>query len=84
MSIRALLTLCFSRPVARRAGISALIVGAILVLINHGTAIRGGAVDQGRLLQILLTVLVPYVVSTVSSVITIVEMRKEQLPKASA
>jgi hypothetical protein len=84
MSIRVLLTLCFSGRVVRRAGVSALIVGAILVLINHGTAIREGIVDRGRLLQMLLTVLVLYVVSTVSSVITIVDVRKEQMPKTSA
>jgi hypothetical protein len=83
MSMRAVLTLCITRPVMQRAGVPALIVGAILVLINHGPAIREGTVDSGRLLQMLLTVLVPYVVSTVSSVITILDMQKEQLTKTS-
>lgn len=54
----------------RRASITALIVGIILITINHGAAILAGEVTRGRIIQMALTVLVPYTVSTVSSVAT--------------
>jgi hypothetical protein len=53
-----------------RAAITALIVGSILVAINHGDAILAGTMTTARTLRAALTVLVPYVVSTVSSVAT--------------
>ena len=55
---------------ARRAFLTALIVGVVLIAINHGAAIIAGQVTRARLLQMCLTVLVPYIVSTVSSVAT--------------
>ncbi|MBN1666797.1 MAG: nitrate/nitrite transporter NrtS [Anaerolineales bacterium] len=60
----------------RRATYSALIVGSILILINHSDALLRGELDPTRLYRIALTVIVPYVVSTVSSVIMIQEIRK--------
>jgi hypothetical protein len=57
------------RPsVVRRALVYAVIVGAILITINHGDAIIAGTVDRGRFVKMALTVLVPYCVSTLSSV----------------
>lgn len=55
-------------PVVRRAVASALVVGPLLIAINHGDAIVKGDVTGSRLLRIALTVLVPYAVSTFSSV----------------
>ena len=52
----------------RRALASALVVGPVLVAINHGDAILSGDVSPGRLLRIALTVIIPYAVSTFSSV----------------
>ena len=54
----------------RRAFITALIVGTVLIIINHGPAILHGQVSGFRILQMCLTYLVPYTVSTVSSVST--------------
>ncbi|MFI5314815.1 MAG: nitrate/nitrite transporter NrtS [Myxococcota bacterium] len=54
--------------VVRRALRTALLVGSILTAINHGEAILRGDVDGVRLFRICLTVLVPYAVSTTSSV----------------
>src|SRR6516165_3716526 len=54
----------------RRACITAVIVGGVLIAINHGQAILASAVTRGRLIQMCLTVVVPYVVSTASSVST--------------
>ena len=62
------LSLALSAPVIRRALKYALVVGAILITINHGDALIRGQVDSGRLLKMGLTVLVPYMVSTLSSV----------------
>ncbi len=70
------LRLCFSKNVMRRSFWTAIIVGAILVMINHGEAILHGQVTTGRIFQIILTVCVPYIVSTVSSVSTMLSLRK--------
>ena len=70
------LQLAFSGPVRRRALRIMLVVGAILITINHGDAILRGDVDGARLARILLTLAVPYIVSTVSSVAAMREMSK--------
>jgi len=58
-----------TRPsVVRRGLMYAIIVGMILITINHGDALLRGEITQGRLLKMALTVTVPYVVSTLSSV----------------
>ena len=71
-----LLALCFSRSVVRRATYSAIIVGSILIIINQSNALLHGDLDYMLLARIALTMIVPYVVSTVSSVTTIQELRK--------
>jgi len=57
-----------SPDVAARALKYAIVVGALLIAINHGTALLEGDVDSSLLWRMGLTVLVPYVVSTCSSV----------------
>ena len=58
-----------ARPdIVRRALGYAIVVGAILITINHGDALLAGQVSRGQVLKMLLTVLVPYCVSTASSV----------------
>ena len=54
--------------VVRRAVAYALVVGAVLIAINHGDALLRGEMDPLRLFRMGLTVLVPYCVSTASSV----------------
>jgi hypothetical protein len=60
--------LALSPRVVRRALLYALVVGAILIAINHGDALLAGQVGSERLWKMGLTVLVPYTVSTLSSV----------------
>ena len=60
-----------SGPIVRRAATSALIVGPILIVINHSDAITSGHISGVRLLRIALTFIVPYLVSTVSSVLAV-------------
>lgn len=68
-----------SRPrVVRRALGFAVVVGAILIAINHGDALARGELDATRLLQMALTVLVPYCVSTLSSVGALREALRER------
>ena len=51
----------------------AIIVGTVLVLINHSSAIFSFALTKQNILQIILTYLVPYGVSTYSSVQAILQ-----------
>ena len=62
------LRLAFQRSVVKRALKYAVIVGVVLISINHLDAILKHEVSRVRLLKMGLTVLVPYVVSTLSSV----------------
>ena len=62
------LRLAISGPVVRRALKYAVVVGAILIAINHWDALLEGDVSGGRLAKMVLTVCVPYLVSTLSSV----------------
>jgi uncharacterized membrane protein len=54
----------------KRAFLTALVVGLVLIAINQGAAIISGQLTRARFIQMCLTVLVPYIVSTVSSVST--------------
>jgi hypothetical protein len=62
------LELATSHGVVRRALLMSALVGALLISINHGDALLRGDVDAARLLKMGLTLLVPYCVSTYSSV----------------
>jgi len=59
------------RAVVVRALVVATIVGPILAMINHGEKILALDISQVDLWKIALTFLVPYSVSTVSSVLSI-------------
>lgn len=60
--------LALTDSVVRRALMCASVVGTILIGINHGDAILRGDLPTVRLLQMGLTAMVPYMVSTFSSV----------------
>jgi hypothetical protein len=63
--------------VVRRALWFALIVGVILIAINHGDALLRGEIGSVRTAKMGLTVVVPYVVSTISSVAAIRDGRRQ-------
>ena len=65
------LKLAMLRDVVRRATRTAMIVGLILTGINHGDEIVSGTLTRHGILQICLTIMVPYIVSTTSSVATL-------------
>ena len=62
------LSVACERGIVLRACKYAIVVGAVLITINHGDALLAGDLDLRRLLKMGLTLLVPYVVSTLSSV----------------
>jgi hypothetical protein len=71
------LALAASPSVVRRALLMAAVVGALLITINHGDALLRGELDRMRLFKMALTLLVPYCVSTYSSVGAMRAMRHE-------
>jgi hypothetical protein len=60
--------LAFRPTVIRRALKYAVVVGIVLISINHGDAIFRCELTPGRWFKMGLTVMVPYIVSTLSSV----------------
>ena len=74
-------TLAAHPATVRRALVTSLFVGTVLTAINHGPAILQGTVTGERIVQMLLTFVVPYVVSTVSSVSTRREMESAAKPR---
>jgi len=67
------------RNVALRATRVALVVGVILIAINQGDLLLAGDVDARTWLKIVLTPIVPYLVSTVSSVAALREVESTRL-----
>ena len=65
------LALALRRDVVARALRVALVVGVVLIAINQGDVIVSGDIDARTALKIALTPLVPYLVSTFSSVAAI-------------
>ncbi len=68
--------LATSWPVVRRALFYAVVVGAILIAINHGPNLINGQISTTCVLQMVLTVFVPYTVSTLSSVSALLQSER--------
>lgn len=62
--------------VVRRGLKFAVVVGAILIVINHGDAIVSGQLSATNYIKMGLTVVVPYMVSVFSSVGAMIEGRR--------
>lgn len=54
--------------VVRRGLAFSASVGTLLVAVNHGDALLDGDVSLMRIVKIFVTMLLPYIVSTISSV----------------
>ncbi|MFN8681340.1 nitrate/nitrite transporter NrtS [Paracoccus sp. P2] len=65
--------LAFRQSVVVRAAVIAAIVGPVLAIINHGDTLLAGELHLSEAVKIIVTFLVPYTVSTVSSVFSIRE-----------
>ncbi|MCZ6834382.1 MAG: nitrate/nitrite transporter NrtS [Planctomycetota bacterium] len=70
------LALASQWPVVRRGLGYALVVGSILICINHSDVLLEGSIPGDRLMRMGLTVVVPYLVSTFSSVGAMRQMAK--------
>ena len=75
--IRNFIEIASRRSIVMRGLKYGLVVGSILIAINHGNAIVEGTVDATRIFQMVLTMLVPYCVSTASSVAAVLDHRAE-------
>ena len=78
------LRLACDGAVVRRALRTAAIVGSLLIAINHGSALVSGDVDAMRVFRMCLTVLVPYAVSTTSSVAALRSVQRADDARSSA
>jgi hypothetical protein len=78
------LILATRRTVVRRAVVIALFVGTVLALINHGDSMLAGAMSGLNWGQVLVTYLVPYMVSTYSSVGAIRTQQRLSISKRDA
>ena len=67
-TIRNWLRLAGDPAIVRRAIMMTVVVGSLLIGINHAPAIVHHHLTRLRLAQICLTIIVPYMVSTISSV----------------
>ena len=76
------LRLALESSVVKRALKYAVVVGLILITINYGDVILRGDLSGGRLFKMALTVVVPYVVATLSSVGALREKSKTESARA--
>lgn len=74
--IRFALSIFFSKTVARRSAKVAIIVGTILAFINHGDLIFAGSLTPTCWIKMIATCFVPYTVSSVTAVMTALELRE--------
>ena len=70
------IVLAFKPSVMNRSCKYAVVVGSILIVINHSDAILNHTVTLSRFLRMLLTIIVPYTVSTLSSVGALLEQSR--------
>ena len=68
VSVQQWLKLATQWSVVRRALMAGALVGSLQILINHGDALLAGELSSRRVLKMILTSLVPYMVSTFASV----------------
>ena len=73
MTVPSALEIATERSVMRRAVRIAAVVGLVLAAINHGDRILMGAMDGNAWFKCALTFLVPYCVSTYSSIMAVRE-----------
>ena len=62
------LEIALSGEVIRRSFVYGVVVGGILIAINHGDILLSGEFSRVQWLKLILTPLVPYLVCTFSSV----------------
>jgi len=61
--------------IVRRALLTALVVGPVLTLVNHGAALVRGGLGAELVWPVVLTFLTPYVVASISSAMALGDER---------
>jgi len=69
-------SIAFSPRVMKRSATYAVVVGSMLILINHGACFLDETFSSICFLQSLLSTVVPYIVVTISSVQTTISNEK--------
>ncbi|MEQ8661730.1 MAG: nitrate/nitrite transporter NrtS [Gammaproteobacteria bacterium] len=77
-TLREAAQLAASPAVVRRSARVALVVGSVLVAINHGDRLLGGSLSGTDGVKIVLTYCVPYCVSTYAAVGAMLQMRRAE------
>jgi hypothetical protein len=77
------LSIAIEGSTVRRGLKFAVVVGAVLIGINHGDALLAGDIDPRRIAKMALTVVVPYLVSTFSTVGARLQMKRHMPDPAS-
>ena len=67
-SIEQYLSLAFAPSIVKRGLMFSVVVGSILVLINHGDRLNPEDLETIPIYKVSLTYLVPYIVSSLSSI----------------
>jgi len=62
------LSIAFEASILKRSVMVSAFVGTILMIINHGDVILAGNLTMTHIFKIILTYVVPFLVSTYSSV----------------
>ena len=75
-TVRDIVNTARSPAIFQRSVKVALLVGTVLMFINHGDALLSGNLDQYSIIKILLTYLVPYLVSTQAGVAATLELKQ--------
>ena len=78
LNLKRSLTLVFEPSIVLRGLKFSIIVGSILVLINHGDRLFTDRVTPTQMVQILFTYIVPFLVSSLSSIQSIVAHEETQ------
>lgn len=67
-TMRSILAYCLERDTLLRSSKTALVVGSILALINHGQEMLAGQISPRWIVPMLVTYLVPFSVATYGQV----------------
>ena len=70
--------------VVRRGLKFAVVVGTVLIVINHGDAIIAGELTRTNYVKMAMTVVVPYVVSVLSSIGAMIDGNRHSESRAQA
>lgn len=63
-------------PVLKRAAVMAIVVGCVIAVVNHGDKIASNEMTAPDWIRVGITFLVPYTVSTLSSVLALREQER--------